>query len=186
MESFMNFLNAGKVEGGILRPTICRIHSMKFILSRFTTALIALAAVASSAQAANITLDGYGFYSLSRKVTYKGNPPHQGGRYKNLGSDYYHNITYQMDFITNRSNSGSGSLSWEFWAKTHYDAKSGIILITRGVSPMSSTSSIKNANKSGAGIYLDAKRYPEMNIWEYTNSGWEIRDLLTFTRKIFL
>lgn len=159
---------------------------MKSILSKFSTALIALAAVASSTKAANITLDGYGFYSLGTKVTYKGNPPKQGGRYKTLGSDYYHNISYQMDFITNRSNSGSGSLSWEFWAMPYYDSKSGIILITRGVSPMSPTSSIKNANKSGAGIFLDARRFPEMNIWEYTSKGWKFRDFLTFPGKIWL
>ena len=159
---------------------------MKSILSKLAPAVIALAAVTSSTQAADITLDGYGFYSLGRKVTFKGNPPKQGGRYKNLGSDYYHNITYQMDFITNRSNSGSGSLSWEFWAMRYLDSKSGIILMTRGISPMSATSSIKNANKSGAGIYLDAKRFPEMNIWEYTNSGWEIKDYLKFTKQTYL
>lgn len=159
---------------------------MKSIISKLATAFIAVAALSPSIKAANVTLDGYGFYSLGTKVTYKGTPPKQGGRYNNLGSDYYHNITYQMDFITNRSNGGSGSLSWEFWAMPYLGSESGIILITRGVGPMPGTSSIKSPNKSGAGIFLDARRFPEMNIWEYTNKGWKNRDYLTFPNKVWL
>lgn len=159
---------------------------MKSTISKIATALIAFAAIFPTAQAAKVTLDGYGFYSLGTKVTFKGSPPKQGGRYNNLGSDYYHNITYEMDFITNRSNKGSGSLSWEVWAKNYYNSDSGIILITRGIGPMSPTSSIKSANKSGAGIFLDARRFPEMNLLEFTNDGWKNKDFLTFPNKVWL
>lgn len=182
----MNFLDAGSVEGANLKPTVRRNNSMKFTISKIVTAVITVFGVMPSLNAANVTLDGYGFYSLGTKVTYIGNPPDQSGRYKSLGSDYYHNISYRMDFITNRSNSGSGSLSWEFWAMPYYDAQSGIVLTSRGINPMPKNYSIKNANRSGPGIFLDARRFPEMDLWEYTSSGWKSRSYLTFPKKIWL
>ena len=162
---------------------------MKSIVTKITTAalaLLAMAHVAPEAKAANITLDGYGYYALGTKVTYYGSAPKQTGRYKSLGSDYYHKITYEMDFITNRSGSSSGSLSYEFWAMPYYDSKSGIILMTRGLQPMAGGLSVKSLSKSGLGVFLDARRFPEMNIWEYTSKGWKFRDFLTFPRKIWL
>lgn len=162
---------------------------MKSIISKLTTAAVALFAVSTAipkAEAAKITLDGYGYYALGTKVTYYGSAPAQSGRYKSLGSDYYHKITYEMDFITNRSASGSGSLSYEFWAMPYYGSTTGIILMTRGVQPMYGGQSVKSLTKSGLGVFLDARRFPEQNIWEFTNNGWKFRDSLTFTRKIWL
>ncbi|MEO5917442.1 MAG: hypothetical protein ABIS50_24655 [Luteolibacter sp.] len=162
---------------------------MKSIISKLTTAAVALFAVAAvtpETKAANVTLDGYGYYSLGTKVTFYGTAPAQSGRYNNLGADYYHKINYSMDFITNRSSSGSGSLSWEFWAMPYYDSKSGIILMTRSLQPMPGGTSVKEVSKSGLGIYLDRRRFPEQNLWEYTSSGWKFRDYLTFPRKIWL
>jgi hypothetical protein len=164
---------------------------MKSIISKLTTAAVALFAVATvapEAKAAKVTLDGYGYYALGTKVTYynKGSVPAQSGRYAGLGRDYYHKITYEMDFITNRSSSGSGSLSYEFWAMPYYEATSGIILMTRGLKPMSGGQSVKSLTKSGLGIYIDARRFPEQNLWEFTSNGWKFRDALTFPQKIWL
>ncbi|MES2660237.1 MAG: hypothetical protein V4689_16560 [Verrucomicrobiota bacterium] len=164
---------------------------MKSIISKLTmaaAALFAAATFAPEAQAAKITLDGYGYYALGTKVTYynKSSAPAQSGAYKSLGADYYHKITYEMDFITNRSGYGSGSLSYEFWAMPYYGSTTGIILMTRGLKPMAGGQSVKSLTKSGLGVFLDARRFPEQNIWEYTGSGWKFRDSLTFTRKIWL
>lgn len=161
---------------------------MKFLFKSLTTAAIALIAVAplSESRASTIQLDGFGYYKLSTKVKYRGDPPSQGGRYSSLGSDYYHNTTYQMDFITNSSKGKSGSLSYEFWGLPYYGSTKGIVLMTRGLKQMNGKSSIPNLEKSGAGIYLDRRRFPEMNIWEYTNKGWQFRDALSFTRKDWL
>ncbi len=162
---------------------------MKSLVQKLTTAAAAALALALSmpeANAAKITLDGYGYYALKTKVTYYGSAPKQSGRYSTLGSDYYHKLAYRMDFLTNRSNSSSGSLSYEFWAMPYYGATTGIVLLTRSVQPMRAQQSIKNASKEGLGVFLDARKFPEMNIWEYTRKGWKFRDALSFTRKIRL
>jgi hypothetical protein len=162
---------------------------MKSLVQKITTAAAATFALALSmpeAQAAKITLDGYGYYALGTKVTYYGSAPKQNGRYRTLGSDYYHKASFQIDFLTNRSNSGSGSLSYEFWAMPYYGATTGIVLMTRGVQSMAPNTSVKNFKKAGLGVFLDARKFPEMNIWEYTRKGWNFRDALSFTRKIRL
>ncbi len=164
---------------------------MRTFVKKLTSAAVALCAVAVSipeTQAAKVTLDGFGYYALKKKVTYYGNNsvPKQSGRYKSLGSDYYHKLAYQMDFITNRSNSQSGSLSWEFWAMPYLGSTSGIIIMTRQLQPFGPRKSFKNLEKEGLGIYIDRKRFPEMNLWEYTRKGWQFRDALSFTRKTFL
>lgn len=158
---------------------------------KLTSAVAALCAVALSipeASAAKVTLDGFGYYALKKKVTYYGNKsvPNQSGRYSSLGSDYYHKLSYQMDFITNRSNKQSGSLSWEFWAMPYLGSTSGIIIMTRQLKPFKARKSFKNLEKEGLGIYIDRKRFPEMNLWEFTREGWKFRDALSFTRKTWL
>lgn len=162
---------------------------MKAIISKLiapAVALVAAAALVQESHATNVTLDGYGYYALGTKVTYYGKAPAQSGRYKSLGSDYYHKVSYTMDYITNRSNKGSGSLSYEFWAMPFYGSTSGIILMTRGLQPMAAGLSVKSLTKSGLGVFLDTRRFPEMSLWEYTSKGWKFRDALSFTRKIWL
>lgn len=162
---------------------------MKSLISKLVTPIIALFATAAMIQksdAAKVTLDGYGSYLMGSKVTYYRSGPAQSGRYRNLGSDYYHSISYTMDFITNRSNGGSGSLSYEFWAMPFYEAESGIILMTRGLKPMPGGLSVKYLTKTGLGVFLDTRRFPEMNLWEFTRQGWKFRDALSFPRKIWL
>jgi len=154
-------------------------------------AALALAAVtvAPEAKAANVTMDGYGEYFTNNSpgaVKYYGKGVKQGGRYKNLGADYYHKAYITMDFITNRSNSGSGSLSFEFWAMPYKGATSGIILMTKGLDPLGRKQSYNGVTAKGYAISLDRSRFPETNLWEFTRNGWKFRDALTFPRKAYL
>lgn len=162
---------------------------MKSLVLKFTTtaaAVLAFAAVSPFVNAAKVTLDGFGSYTLFKKVTYYNKPPVQSGRYNSLGSDYYHNISYSMDFITNRSNGRSGTLSFEYWAMQYYGSDTGIVLMTRSINPMAGGQSIKDLYRTGNAVYLDRKRFPELNLWEYTSNGWKYRDSLSFTNKVYL
>lgn len=144
------------------------------------------ATVAPEAKAANVTLDGYGQYFLGNTVKYYGGGVKQGGRYKNLGADYYTKATIKMDFITNRSNAGSGSLSFEFWAMPYKGATTGIILMTKGLDPLPGRKSYNYVSAKGYAINLDRRRFPELNLWEFTRNGWKFRDVLSFPRKVWL
>lgn len=155
-------------------------------LSLVTAALFAVGTSIPDAQAANLTLDGFGYYDIQNRVRFFPGGAKQGGRYRNLGADYYHKTTIEMDFITNRSYSRSGSMSFEFWAMPYYDANKGIILMTRGIGALGSRGSVVGADKTGYAVSLNARRFPELNLWEYTRSGWRFRDSLTFTRKTYL
>jgi len=68
----------------------------------------------------------------------------------------------------------------------YYGADKGIVLMTIGSSPLSGTSSKKDFHVDGYAVSLDAYKYPELNIWEYTRNGWKFRDALSFTRKSLL
>ncbi|MEX1114440.1 MAG: hypothetical protein WEB53_04275 [Akkermansiaceae bacterium] len=161
---------------------------MKSIITQLSTcalAMVALITTASETQAADVRLDGYGSYSLSKTVKYYGSGgPSQSGRYRKLGSDYYKSATIRMDFLTNRSTSKSGDLSFELWAMPYYGATSGIILMTEALSPQAGDSSRSNVAKEGKAISLDARRFPEFNLFEYTRKGWKSRDYLSFSRKV--
>lgn len=162
---------------------------MKSTAKRLTTAAVALFAVAASipvAHAANVTLDGYGSYGIKGKEAYYPKAPQQSGRYSNLGKRYYHKATYKMDFVTNNSKAGSGSLSFELWAMPYYGATSGVVLMTRGLNPLVGGAYAKNVTRQGLAVSLDKKKVPELNLFEYTNKGWQSRDHLTFTGKAFL
>jgi hypothetical protein len=161
---------------------------MKSLIHRLVlTAGVTLAAASiPAAHAAKVTLDGYGYYSLKDVVDYYGKGVKQSGRYTNLGSDYYHKASYRMDFVTNHSSSGSGALSYELWAMPYYGATSGPILITRGLNPLAGGNYYKNASREGLAISLDAMGFPELDLWEYTRSGWKWRSALTFTHKTLL
>jgi hypothetical protein len=161
---------------------------MKSLITRLSSsalAMVALLTTTTETQAAKVTLDGYGSYSLSKTVKYYGSGgPSQSGSYRKLGSDYYKSATIRMDFITNRSSSKSGDLSFELWAMPYYGATSGIILMTRGIEPVSADRSKSNISKDGKAISLDARRFPEFNLFEYTRKGWISRDYLSFSRKV--
>ena len=151
--------------------------------------VLAAVTVAPEAKAAKVTLDGYGQYFTDNSpgaVKYYNSGVKQGGRYKNLGADYYHKATITMDFITNRSNGGSGSLSFEFWAMPFKGATSGIILMTKGLDPLPAKKSYKYVSAKGYAISLDRRRFPEINLWEFTSNGWKFKDVLTFPRKTYL
>lgn len=173
----------------MLHESAFRNKDMKSFIQKLTTSAVAaftLAAAVPTARAANVTLDGYGYYTLNTRVTYYGSAPNQSGRYNTLGSDYYHGLSYKMDFITNHSNHASGSLSYEFWAMRYYNSTSGIIIMTRGLNAFPAHFSSKSVFVKGQGIYLDRRRFPEINLWEYTRYGWKFRDALTFSRKVYL
>ncbi len=131
---------------------------MKSIFQPIATAIALVGAAAivapRAATAADVRLDGYGFYSLKNRVKYYGRGKPQSGRYKNLGADYYHQAKIGMDFLTNHSNSRSGNLSFELWAMPYYGATSGIILMTRKLSPLGSGKSRTNLRASGNAIPL--------------------------------
>jgi hypothetical protein len=161
------------------------MKSLITLLSSSALAMVALIATASETEAAKVTLDGYGSYSLSKTVSYYGGGgPTQSGRYRKLGSDYYKTAVIRMDFVTNRSSSRSGDLSFELWAMPYYGATSGVILMTEALSPQAGDSSRRNVAKEGKAISLDARRFPEFNLFEYTRKGWISRDYLSFSRKV--
>ncbi len=162
---------------------------MKSIIQRLATtglALFAMSAAIPEAQAANLTLDGYGSYSLGNNVDFYGSGAKQTGRYRNLGRDYYHTATIRMDFVTNHSNSRSGDLSFELWAMPYYGATSGIILMTRALDRLDAGDSNRDVSKKGKAVFLDARRFPELNLWEFTRNGWRFKDALTFKNKAYL
>jgi hypothetical protein len=146
-----------------------------------TAALVSLTGITPSAQAAKVTLDGDGFYRVFNPVVYRGGAK-QSGRYANFGADYYRDTSYSMRFINNRSGYRSGSLSFEFWAMPFYGASKGIVLMTRGLAPLDAGATRYDKRSNGYAIYLDEFRFPEINIWEYTRSGWSFRDALAFKR----
>ncbi len=153
-------------------------------LTAAAAALCTLAVSAPKAEATVVTLDGYGYYSRSNYERFYGNGgKKQTGRIKYLQSDYYRKTEIGMDFLTNRSNNKSGSLSFEFWALPYYGATRGIVLMTIGTTPLNGGTSKKNFHVDGFAVSLDASKFPELNIWEYTRKGWKFRDALAFTRK---
>lgn len=136
----------------------------------------------TDAQATRVTLDGSGYYTFNSSARYYGTGAAQYGRYQNLGADYYRNTTISMEWITNRSNSNSGPLSFEYWGMPYYGADTGIVLMTRSADPLKAGRFYKNRNWRGWAVFLDEYRFPELNLWESTRSGWRFRDALSFRR----
>lgn len=164
---------------------------MKKYIQKFTAAaamIVASVAMIPETNAAAVKLDGSGYYILRPTKVYYPNGARQTGRYLNrsLGAGYYHNVEIGIDFITNRSTFPSGSLSWEFWAMPFYQATSGIILATHGVRAFRPGESVPNMAKVGMSVFLNARRFPEQNLWELTANGWRFRDVLRFTTKNLL
>jgi hypothetical protein len=141
---------------------------------------------ASDSQAANVTLDGSGYYKFTSSARYLSSGAKQYGRYSNLGADYYRTTTISMEWVTNRSSSNSGPLSFEFWGMPYYGADTGIVLMTRSADPLRAGRYYKNRRWQGSAVFLDEYRFPELNLWESTRNGWRFRDALSFRRKNLL
>lgn len=160
------------------------------MINKLTAAAVAFSTtgfVLPEANAANLRLEGYGYFEVANYVRYYAKPPTQGGRFNKFrGGDYYHRAEIGMDFLTNNSNSRSGELSFEFWAMPFFGATNGIILMTEGLSPIRAKRSYRNLTGEGYAIDLDRRRFPELNIWEYTGPNWKFRDALTFDYKAWL
>lgn len=150
------------------------------------TVLFTIAASVPESQAANMRLNGSGYYTLGSYEVYSNYGKEQSGRYTNLGSDYYHKVEYGIDYVANNSYSSSGSLSYEFWAMPYYGATSGIVLMTRRLGAFSSREIKEDVWKNGYAISLNRSRFPEQSLWELTRYGWKFRDALTFSRKAYL
>lgn len=159
---------------------------MQFIARKLTIAATALAAIALSvpeARSADVRLEGTGYYKLVNRTEFYQEGVEQSGRYRNLGRDYYHQIEYGVDFIGNDSNRRSGSLSYEFWALPFYGSTSGIIVMTRGVQSIPGRNNLDGVVRTGLGVSLHKRRFPEQSLWEFTRKGWKFRDALSFSRK---
>jgi hypothetical protein len=162
---------------------------MKSIIKGLTTATAALFAVATilpEAQATLVTLEGYGSYKLANSDSYYPDAPVQRGRYESLGDGYYHRAVIKMDYITNRSRSYSGDMSFELWGMSYYNATTGLVLMTRGINPVRGKRSIRGVRSEGSAISIKERRFPELNLYEYTSNGWSPRDHLTFSKKAYL
>ena len=167
--------------GGNKTPTI-HMKPIARILTAAVAAILTITGTTGESQAAKVRLDGSGYYEFEPTINYYSNGVRQTGRYGNLGRDYYRKTTYSMRWITNHSGSRSGDLSFEFWGMPYYGADSGIVLMTRGLNPLNGGSYYPKLSRKGYAIYLDEYRFPELNLWEYTRSGWRFRDALSFSR----
>ena len=156
---------------------------MKSIVKSLTAAAVALSAIALSTfevRAADVRLEGYGEYFLNSNDAFFNRAPKQSGRYRRLERDYYRKTEIQIDLISNLSRTGSGSLSFELWAMPYYGATSGIVMMTRGLSPLRGRRSYEDVSVRGYALSLGEEKIPEFNLWEYTRRGWRNRSHLTF------
>lgn len=162
---------------------------MNTTMKNLVTAAAAVIAIGSSipeAQATKVRFKGSGDYDLGSRVTYYAGGRPQSGRYTNLGADYYHTTEIDVDQIVNRGTVRSGSLSFEFWAMPFYGATSGVVLMTTGLDPLKPGFHFSNVTHVGKAISLDRRRFPELELFEYTGTGWRSRDFLTFSNKDLL
>lgn len=162
------------------------MKKIKLSLTAALAAMFALTSIPSETRAADLTLNGDGSYKLGTQIRYSYTGRQQSGRYGNFGADNYHTATIGIEWITNRSGNRSGSMSFELWAMPYYGATSGVVLMTRGLSPLGGGNIRQPVNADGYAIFLNRYRFPELNLWEYTRSGWRNRDYLTFNRKNLL
>jgi hypothetical protein len=162
------------------------MKSMKLKSTIAAAAAITLLSSVMPAKAARIRLEGSGFYDVSTQVRFFPGGRQQGGRYSNLGSDFYRRTTIGMEWIVNRSNFKSGNLSFEFWGMPFFGADQGVVLMTRGLRPMTARRMFRGLQQTGWGIFLDEVRFPEINVSERVRRGWAFRDALSFRRRNLL
>lgn len=156
---------------------------MKSIVSTVAAAVIGCAGIFqfSTAHAADVTLEGSGYYDLGNSTSYYRRGTAQSGRYLNLGKGYYRTAEIGMDEVANNSNSRSGSLSFELWALPYYGATSGTVLMTQQLAPVWGGYSQLDVFGFRRALSLNRYGYPELNLYEYTRSGWRWRDALSFS-----
>lgn len=156
---------------------------MKTIASRVACAAMSCTAIIQSftAKAADVRLEGFGYYELGSRADYYRFGTKQSGRYSNFGTGYYRKSEIGMDELTNNSSSRSGSLSFELWSLSYYGATWGTVLMTRQFDPLWGGYSYADAASFGQARSLNRYRYPELNLYEYTRYGWKWRDALSFS-----
>jgi hypothetical protein len=162
---------------------------MQSILKKLSTAAAATIAVFCSLQpseAAKVTIDGSGFYELSTTLKYYPTGYTQTGRRPYLGPGEYHRAKIGARWLSNNSEVKSGTLSFELWAMPFYGATNGIVLMTSSVPGIPALRYYSNFRRSGHAAFIDRYRHPELNLYEYTRSGWQWRDNLTFQRRTLL
>lgn len=161
---------------------------MKTIASRVVAAVMGSAGIfqSSTAQAADVRLEGYGYYELGSYANYYRYGTAQSGRYSNLGAGYYRTAEIGMDEVANNSISRSGSLSFELWALSYYGATSGTVLMTQQLNPLWGGYSYFDVASFGRSLSLNRYRYPELNLYEYTRYGWMWRDALSFAYRTLM
>ncbi|NJM37297.1 MAG: hypothetical protein HC845_05180 [Akkermansiaceae bacterium] len=163
---------------------------MKSIIHQITSAAFVFLAIAVSTpqvRAADLTLEGSGYYDLDSDFFYVGGRgASQSGRYRNLGRDYYHETAIGMDEVVNNSRSRSGTMSFEFWGLDFFGADSGFVLMTSRVKSLGGGRFYDGIDRVGNSIFLDEYRFPELNLYELTRSGWRYRDSLSFSEDSLL
>jgi hypothetical protein len=156
---------------------------MKSITRNITAAaaaIITLIGATTQTHAAKLTLDGYGYYEFGHKIRHSKAGVSQTGRYSNLTGAYYRRAEIGMDWITSHSTSRSGKLSFELWGMSYYGATKGIVVMTRSLDSISGGNYRKNVSRNGNAVFLEEYRFPEVNLWEKTKSGWKFKDALSF------
>ncbi len=162
---------------------------MKSILRKLSTAVAASIALVTSLQqseAAKVTIDGSGYYELSTILKFYPTGYGQTGRRPYLGGGDYHAAKIGARWLSNNSEVKSGTLSFELWAMPFYGATDGIVLMTSAVPGISALKYYSNFRRSGHAAFINRNRVPELNLYEYTRSGWQWRDNLTFQRRTLL
>lgn len=161
---------------------------MKTIASTVAAAVMGCAGIfqSSTARAADVTLDGSGYYELGSRASYYRYGTAQSGRYSNLGAGYYNSSEIGMDEVANHSSARTGSLSFELWALPYYRATRGTVLMTQQLGPLWGGYSYLDVSSFGRALSLNRYLYPELNLYEYTRLGWRWRDALSFSYRELL
>ena len=77
-------------------------------------------------------------------------------------------------------------MSFELCALNYYGATSGPVLMTYGLDPLKAGFQYSNVSAFGKAVSLNKRKYPEFELYEFTNKGWVWRDLLKFSSKTLL
>ena len=158
---------------------------MKTAKIRFGIAFVAMVSMfggISEVKAADLELRGLGSVSESPRQAYLRFGAAQDGRYRNLGAGFYRRTTIAVDGIRNYSGFSSGSLSFELWAMPYYGATSGSVLMTTNAGTVFGRATKLNVIRTGNKVDYGGFAFPELNLWEFTRSGWGFRDNIAFSR----
>lgn len=154
---------------------------MKISITSLAIAAFALTATSPQAKSADLALRGYGSYDLGTSESYFPDGTRQGGRYRNLGEDYYRSAEIEIDAVRNFSRFRSNNMSFELWVMPYYGADSGSVIMTNGLKPLNGRRVYNGVYAAGSAVSLDEPGFAELSLWEYTRRGWAFRDALSFT-----